>query len=63
MIIVEFRYKSKVVAVKVIQPSRTSDVSPECKEKFQREVTLLSRVKHENIVKVIYSICSFTVGQ
>ncbi|XP_059457911.1 serine/threonine-protein kinase STY13-like [Corylus avellana] len=52
-IVYEGLYKSKVVAVKVIQPSRTSDVSPESKEKFQREVTLLSRVKHENVVKFI----------
>lgn len=48
----EFRFESKAVAIKVIQPNRTSDVSLEHKEEFQREVTLLSRVQHENIVKV-----------
>uniref|UniRef100_F6GWY8 Protein kinase domain-containing protein n=1 Tax=Vitis vinifera TaxID=29760 RepID=F6GWY8_VITVI len=41
------------VAIKMIQPNKTSAVSPDRKEKFQREVTILSRVKHENIVKFI----------
>jgi serine/threonine protein kinase len=59
MMLVGFRYESMLVAVKVIQPNRTSDVSFECKENFQREVTLLSRMKHENIVKVFYFICSY----
>ncbi|MCE3049352.1 hypothetical protein HAX54_044681 [Datura stramonium] len=46
-------YKSRPVAIKVIQPERASNVSPERKEKFEREITLLSRVKHDNIVKFI----------
>ncbi|GLU19944.1 hypothetical protein SLE2022_361640 [Rubroshorea leprosula] len=46
-------YDSNPVAVKVIQPSRTSIVSWERKEKFQREVLLLSRTKHDNVVKFI----------
>ena len=45
-------YKSKPVAVKIIQPSNASAVTREHKEKFQREVLLLSRMDHENIVKV-----------
>nr|CAN83950.1 hypothetical protein VITISV_043906 [Vitis vinifera] len=49
----EGRYKSMPVAIKMIQPNKTSAVSPDRKEKFQREVTILSRVKHENIVKFI----------
>ncbi|GMP28266.1 hypothetical protein CsSME_00003888 [Camellia sinensis var. sinensis] len=41
--IFEVMYKSKPVAVKVIQPDKT---------KFVREVAMLSRVKHDNIVKL-----------
>ncbi|KAK2986853.1 hypothetical protein RJ640_011078 [Escallonia rubra] len=46
-------YKSIPVAIKVIQPDKSSAMGPECKEKFEREVTLLSRVTHDNIVKFI----------
>ncbi|KAK4346811.1 hypothetical protein RND71_033150 [Anisodus tanguticus] len=46
-------YKSMPVAIKIIQPDMSANVSPERKEKFQRELTLLSKVKHENIVKFI----------
>ncbi|KAE8655107.1 auxin-induced protein 15A-like [Hibiscus syriacus] len=46
-------YKSKPVAVKTIQPSNPSAVIHEHKEKFQREVLLLSRMDHENVVKFI----------
>ncbi|KAJ8558375.1 hypothetical protein K7X08_005141 [Anisodus acutangulus] len=51
--ILYFRYKSQPVAIKVIQPESASNVSPGRKEKFEREITLLSRVKHDNIVKFI----------
>ncbi|XP_021824159.1 serine/threonine-protein kinase STY17-like [Prunus avium] len=43
-------YKSKPVAVKIIEPTKEST---ESKEKFQREVILLAKVKHDNIVKFI----------
>ena len=46
------RYNSVPVAVKVIQPDISSNVSPERMEKFEREAVMLSRVKHDNIVKV-----------
>ncbi|XP_019256054.1 PREDICTED: serine/threonine-protein kinase HT1-like [Nicotiana attenuata] len=46
-------YKSLPVAIKVIQPEKSSNVSPERKVKFEREITMLSRVKHDNIVKFI----------
>ncbi|XVF17855.1 hypothetical protein REPUB_Repub10bG0160900 [Reevesia pubescens] len=46
-------YKSKPVAVKLIQPSNPSAVIREHKEKFQREVLLLSRMDHENVIKFI----------
>ncbi|KAE8672627.1 putative Homeobox protein [Hibiscus syriacus] len=46
-------YKSRPVAVKTIQPSNPSAVIREHKEKFQREVLLLSRMDHGNVVKFI----------
>nr|XP_016513088.1 PREDICTED: serine/threonine-protein kinase HT1-like [Nicotiana tabacum] len=46
-------YKSLPVAIKVIQPEKSSNVSPERKVKFEREITMLSRVKHDSIVKFI----------
>lgn len=56
-------YKSKPVAVKMIQPSNPSAVIREHKEKFQREVLLLSRMDHENVVKVFKNLLftSFSV--
>ncbi|XP_057481455.1 serine/threonine-protein kinase STY13-like [Actinidia eriantha] len=52
-VVYEGSYKFKPVAIKVIQPDKTSAVSPERKQKFEREVAMLSRVKHDNIVKFI----------
>ncbi|KAG8384050.1 hypothetical protein BUALT_Bualt04G0077700 [Buddleja alternifolia] len=46
-------YRSTPVAVKVIQPDMASASSPEIQEKFTREVSILARVKHDNIVKFI----------
>ncbi|KAL5557246.1 hypothetical protein UlMin_039482 [Ulmus minor] len=46
-------YKSQPVAVKVLEPARALEASAECKLKFQREVIMLSKVKHDNIVKFI----------
>ncbi|XP_071914506.1 serine/threonine-protein kinase STY13 isoform X2 [Coffea arabica] len=52
-IVYEGLYNSVPVAVKVIQPDISSNVSPERMEKFEREAVMLSRVKHDNIVKFI----------
>ncbi|WCJ30960.1 Protein kinase superfamily protein [Euphorbia peplus] len=49
----EGELESKPVAVKIIQPMNTSDVLLEHKIKFQREVTLQSRINHANIVKLV----------
>ncbi|XVF59583.1 hypothetical protein PTKIN_Ptkin07bG0287600 [Pterospermum kingtungense] len=46
-------YKSEPVAVKIIQPSNSSAVTRGHKENFQREVLMLSRMDHENVVKFI----------
>ncbi|KAK6125482.1 hypothetical protein DH2020_040773 [Rehmannia glutinosa] len=47
------RMSSTPVAVKVIQPDMSATVSPDLQEKFTREVSMLSRVNHDNIVKLI----------
>ncbi|XP_015578396.3 serine/threonine/tyrosine-protein kinase HT1 isoform X1 [Ricinus communis] len=52
-LVYEGEFESKPVAVKIIQPMKTSAVILEHKEKFQREVVLQSRMKHVNVVKLI----------
>ncbi|KAJ1415287.1 Serine-threonine/tyrosine-protein kinase, catalytic domain [Sesbania bispinosa] len=46
-------YGCRPVAIKIILPERTVNATPECKAKFQREVNLISKMQHENIVKFI----------
>ncbi|XVE87267.1 hypothetical protein DITRI_Ditri18aG0103100 [Diplodiscus trichospermus] len=46
-------YKSEPVAVKIVQPSNPSAAARWLKEKFQREVLILSRMNHENVVKFV----------
>ncbi|OIV94778.1 hypothetical protein TanjilG_12991 [Lupinus angustifolius] len=52
-IVYDGRYEFHPVAIKAILPGRTKDASPDCKARFQREVNLLSKVKHKNIVKFL----------
>ncbi|KAL9327034.1 hypothetical protein ACSQ67_007679 [Phaseolus vulgaris] len=46
-------YEFNPVSIKVVLPMQTSNASSACKAKFQREVNLISRIKHQNIVKFI----------
>ncbi|CAE6075769.1 unnamed protein product [Arabidopsis arenosa] len=41
------------VAVKIVQPSKTSAVSIQHKQQFQKEVLLLSSIRHRNIVRFL----------
>ena len=51
--IIIYRFREvNPVSVRIFQPERASSVTIEQKKKFQREVMLLSRIKHENIVQV-----------
>ncbi|KDP31798.1 hypothetical protein JCGZ_12259 [Jatropha curcas] len=52
-LVYEGEFESRPVAVKIIQPMRTSAVILEHKEKFQREVLLQAKMNHENVVKLI----------
>ncbi|KAG2327269.1 hypothetical protein Bca52824_009997 [Brassica carinata] len=45
--------KVNPVSVRIFQPERASAVSIEQKRKFEREVLLLSKIQHENIVQFI----------
>ncbi|XP_031107966.1 serine/threonine-protein kinase STY13-like [Ipomoea triloba] len=55
-IVYEGLYKSTPVAIKVIQPEKAVNVSPQRKGKFEREVMLLARMQHENVVKLIGAV-------
>ncbi|CAN8278619.1 unnamed protein product [Cochlearia groenlandica] len=47
-------FKNQVpVAVKIVQPSRTAAVSIHHKAMFQKEVLLLSKINHDNIIKFV----------
>ncbi|XP_031249554.1 serine/threonine-protein kinase STY13-like, partial [Pistacia vera] len=46
-------YESKPVAVKILQLHKTPALNRKYKLKFQREVTLLSRTNHGNILKFV----------
>ncbi|KAG7026803.1 Serine/threonine-protein kinase HT1 [Cucurbita argyrosperma subsp. argyrosperma] len=52
-IVYEGLYDYQPVAVKIIQPSRTSAISTKNKERFLREVALLAIVNHENVIQFI----------
>lgn len=41
------------VSVRIFQPERAAAVSVEQKRRFEREVLLLSKIQHENIVQVL----------
>ncbi|XP_059668131.1 serine/threonine-protein kinase STY13 [Cornus florida] len=49
----EGRYGNQIVAIKVLNRGNTSDERASLENRFAREVTMMSRVKHENLVKFI----------
>lgn len=49
----EGKYKDKTVAIKIIQPGDSPDEMAKREGRFAREVALLSRVQHKNLVKFI----------
>ncbi|KAG9440917.1 hypothetical protein H6P81_021082 [Aristolochia fimbriata] len=46
-------YDSASVAVKIMQPGSTEEEHAKRRKRFMREVKMLSRVQHENLVKLI----------
>lgn len=49
----EGRYGDRIVAIKVLNRGSTSDERAVLESRFIREVNMMSRVKHENLVKFI----------
>ncbi|TXG58960.1 hypothetical protein EZV62_016789 [Acer yangbiense] len=49
----EGRYGDRIVAIKVLHRGSTSDEKTALESRFAREVIMMSRVKHENLVKFI----------
>lgn len=47
-----YRYGDRIVAIKVLNCGNTSEERSVLESRFVREVTMMSRVKHENLVKV-----------
>lgn len=55
-----FRYKNQMVAIKIIHRGETPEEIAKREARFAREVAMLSRVQHKNLVKVgsrSYSCC------
>lgn len=50
------RYKNQNVAIKIIQRGETAEEIAKKEGRFAREVAMLSRVQHKNLVKVVYSL-------
>jgi serine/threonine protein kinase len=47
-----FRYKIQTVAIKVVHKGETPEEIAKREARFAREVAMLSRVQHKNLVKV-----------
>lgn len=52
MYLLFFRYGDRIVAVKVLHRGSNSEERASLENRFAREVNMMSRVKHENLVKV-----------
>ncbi|GFY87240.1 protein kinase superfamily protein [Actinidia rufa] len=50
---VSFRYKNQTVAIKIVPKGDTSEEIAKREARFAREVAMLSRVQHKNLVKFI----------
>lgn len=55
------RYEASSVAVKIIQQGSTTEEYSRRREKFLREIMMLSRVQHENLVKVFFFLLCFVL--
>ena len=47
-----FRYKNQTVAIKVVHKGEIAEEIAKREARFAREVAMLSRVQHKNLVKV-----------
>jgi hypothetical protein len=55
-VILEFmnRYKNQIVAIKIVHGGETPEEIAKREARFAREVAMLSRVQHKNLVKVVF---------
>lgn len=51
------RYGDRIVAIKVLNRGSTIEERALLEDRFAREVNMMSRVKHDNLVKVITFYC------
>lgn len=49
-----FRYRTQTVAIKVVNRGETPEDIAKREARFAREVAMLSRVQHKNLVKVVF---------
>ncbi|XP_077214392.1 protein kinase superfamily protein [Tasmannia lanceolata] len=49
----EGKYGEQIVAIKILQRGNTSEERASLEDRFAREINMMSRVKHENLVKFI----------
>lgn len=49
-----FRYKNQNVAIKIVHKGETQEEIAKRDARFAREVAMLSRVQHKNLVKVVF---------
>jgi hypothetical protein len=50
----DYRYKNQTVAVKIINKGETPEEISRREGRFGREVAMLSKVQHKNLVKVVF---------
>lgn len=55
------RYQTQSVALKLVQRNGTPEEVAKRESRFAREVTLLCRLQHKNLVKVAAEILSFGI--
>ncbi|KAG1338140.1 putative serine/threonine-protein kinase STY13 [Cocos nucifera] len=59
----EGKYKEQIVAIKVLNSGNTSEEKATFEARFIREVNMMSRVKHENLVKKNVKLVDFGLAR
>lgn len=53
VVVICSRYKNQTVAVKIVHRGETPEEIAKRESRFAREVAMLSKVQHKNLVKVV----------
>jgi serine/threonine protein kinase len=56
------RYKNQNVAIKIVHKGDTPEEMVKREGRFLREVTMLSRVQHKNLVKVLIFLLTLIIS-